>query len=159
MLIVLLDEAVGAVRTGVGPVVGREWLRGEPVAGVVEVRGTRWGRVALVVILVVISSYVSSDSRGGWWSGLDDRPTSAFHRWGGRFDGHWERVARQRRCFLVGAVSGLISTTRLGTPGNARGRSDVPGPPYSLTAAVPQGNHFDVEMIFGPPNRFRSRAR
>jgi hypothetical protein len=64
-------------------------------------------------------------------------------------------VARQRRCFLVGAVGGRFATTRLGTPGNARGRSDVPGPPYSLTAGVRQGNHFDGEKILGPPNRFR----
>jgi len=56
----ILTDAAARIRA----VVGREWLRGEPVAGVVEVRGTRWGRVALVVILVVISSYVSSDSRG-----------------------------------------------------------------------------------------------
>jgi hypothetical protein len=114
MLIVLLDEAVGAVRTGVGPVVGREWLRGEPEAGVVEVRGTRWGRVALVVILVVISSYVSSDLGEGW-SGLDATSHVGFHRWNVPFYGHWERMARQRRCFLVGAVSGRIVTTRLGT--------------------------------------------
>jgi hypothetical protein len=43
MLIVLLDEAVGAVGTGlelVEPVIGREWLR-EPVAGVVVGRGAR----------------------------------------------------------------------------------------------------------------------
>jgi hypothetical protein len=66
---------------------------------------------------------------------------------------------RQRLCCLVGAVSGLFATTRLGTPGNARGRSDVPGPPYSLTVAIPEGNHFDVEMMTGPPNRFRNRAR
>jgi hypothetical protein len=71
MLIVLLDEAVGAVRTGlvelvelVELVVGREWLR-EPVAGVVVGRGARCVRAVLVVILVVISSCVSSDSRGG----------------------------------------------------------------------------------------------
>src|SRR5215207_2768344 len=51
MLIVLLDEAVGAVRTGTGPVAGRGWLRGaEPVVGAGEGRVTRWGRVVLVVI-------------------------------------------------------------------------------------------------------------
>jgi hypothetical protein len=65
MLIVLLDEAVGAVRTGAGLVVEREWLR-EPVGGV-GVWGARCGRVGLEVILVVISSCVSSDL-GWWWS-------------------------------------------------------------------------------------------
>jgi hypothetical protein len=115
MLIVLLDEAVGAVRTGVGPVVGREWLRVEPVAGVVEVRGTRWGRVALVVILVVISSYVSSDSRGGGGLAWTHVPRRRFTGGTGGSVVTEEQVARQRRCFLVGAVSGLIVTTRLGT--------------------------------------------
>jgi hypothetical protein len=66
---------------------------------------------------------------------------------------------RRRRCCLVGAVSGLFATTRPGTRGNARGRSDVPGPPYSLTVAIPEGNHFAVEMMEGPPNRFSRRAR
>jgi hypothetical protein len=63
MLIVLLDEAVGAVRTGAGLVVEREWLR-EPVVGV-GVWGARYGRVGLVVILVVISSCVSSNLGSG----------------------------------------------------------------------------------------------
>jgi hypothetical protein len=76
MLIVLLDEAVGAVRTAVGPVVGREWFRGaEPVVGSVVGRDTRWVRVVLVVIsqgLVVFS--------GTWWSGLAFAPLRAARR-------------------------------------------------------------------------------
>ncbi|HEU4329617.1 MAG TPA: hypothetical protein VFR40_00775 [Lapillicoccus sp.] len=82
MLIVLLDEAVGAVRTGVGLVVGREWLR-EP-----GVEGAQCGRVGLVVILVVISSYVSSDL-GGWWSSV------------ARQHGEHHVAVSKRRCFLV----------------------------------------------------------
>jgi hypothetical protein len=76
MLIVLLDEAVGAVRTAVGPVVGREWFRGaEPVVGFVVGRDTRWVRVVLVVMsqgLVVFS--------GTWWSGLAFTPLRAVRR-------------------------------------------------------------------------------
>jgi hypothetical protein len=69
MLIVLLDEAVGAVRTGAGLVVGREWLRyAEPVAAV-EGRGARYWRAGLLLIVVVMSSGVSSSSRG-WGLGL-----------------------------------------------------------------------------------------
>src|SRR6478735_4256090 len=135
--------------SGCGGSQWREWWRFGGPGGV----GWRWSSSS--------SSSVRMSRRilGGVvvWPGRTS--TSAFHRWDGRFDGHWKRVARQRRCFLVGAVSGLFTTTRLGTPGNARGRSDVPGPPYSLTVAIPEGNHFDVEMMTGPPNRFRNRAR
>jgi hypothetical protein len=71
----------------------------------------------------------------------------------------WARLAGERLCFLVGAVRFDILTAGFSTPGNARGGSDVPGPPYSLTVAVREGNHFDVEMMAYTASGFSRGAR
>src|SRR5436190_11306490 len=105
MLIVLLDEAVGVVRTGAGLVVGREWLRkGEPVAAL-EGRGARYWRAVLLLILVVMSSCVSSSSRG-WGSWARGHALRQGDRLGlGLVIARQEYVTSQLHCFLVGAGS------------------------------------------------------
>src|SRR4029453_13656087 len=104
----------------------------------------RCGRVGLVVILVVISSYISWESRGGvvfggWSHALRGGARAGVVRGGSLVAGSGGEAAAllPRRC-----RSGPASTARLSTPGNARGRSHVPGTPYSLTVALRRGNHF-----------------
>ena len=130
MLIVLLDEAVGAVRTGTGPVVGREWLRGRSqwrewwrVGGPGGV-GWRWSSSSVSSVRM---SRQSSGS-GEWRSWPGRTSTSAFHRWCGRL--RWSLGAG-------GEVAALL-------PRRCRVGSDL-----DHTASAPRATPADAPMFQG----------